>query len=289
MIGFGCGQCLACRINRRNKWTGRLLLERALHKDALFVTLTYANEHLPSPPSVSKTHLQAFMKRLRKNSGKEIRFYACGEYGDEKGRPHYHLILFGLSFDDWQSIIKSWRFGLIDIGLAELKSMRYVAGYVSKKYVKHNENGLAKEFALMSRRPALGTGMLETFKEHAFLQFPYDVLKFFRVGGKNFPLDRLMREKLRKLVMTDDEIEHVKKLNIGVMQEQFEELILEKLGSIAFSFFKKEKLGLSHFKSSVSSLEAMRKLLGEAYEKAFYEEADNREHFLKIRQLRKDL
>lgn len=39
------------------------------------------------------------MKRLRKYlEPVKVRFFACGEYGDNTYRPHYHLILFGCDF-----------------------------------------------------------------------------------------------------------------------------------------------------------------------------------------------
>ncbi|MCE3047900.1 hypothetical protein LW137_00305 [Helicobacter sp. faydin-H23] len=83
---------------------------------SIFVTLTYSNEFLPSPPSVSKRELQLFLKRLRKALGdKKIRYYACGEYGDTFLRPHYHLIIFGMgnTSEEVKLIEKIWNKGLI--------------------------------------------------------------------------------------------------------------------------------------------------------------------------------
>lgn len=114
----GCGRCLFCRIKKRNKWTARLILENACHSSSIFVTLTYSNEFLPSPPSVSKRELQLFLKRLRKALGdKKIRYYACGEYGDTFLRPHYHLIIFGMGNtpEEVELIDKAWNKGLIDV------------------------------------------------------------------------------------------------------------------------------------------------------------------------------
>ena len=42
-----------------------------------------------------------FMKRLRKRfKGKRIRFYMCGEYGEQFDRPHFHACIFGVDFPD---------------------------------------------------------------------------------------------------------------------------------------------------------------------------------------------
>ena len=44
---FGCGQCMACRINRRRIWTHRIMLEALVSPSASFLTLTYNKENLP--------------------------------------------------------------------------------------------------------------------------------------------------------------------------------------------------------------------------------------------------
>lgn len=90
---FPCGKCMPCRVTRRQEWTARLLLEMKTSYAIYFVTLTYQNPRLPSMGSLKKKHLQNFLKRLRKRVTFKFRYFACGEYGD-KGRPHYHLLLF---------------------------------------------------------------------------------------------------------------------------------------------------------------------------------------------------
>ena len=107
----GCGQCRNCRINRRREWVGRMILEAKEHLFSSFVTLTYDDEHMPKDGSLCKKHLQQFIRRLRKALyPRKIRYYAVGEYGDKSWRPHYHLIVFGLSPDetsdrDWETIV----------------------------------------------------------------------------------------------------------------------------------------------------------------------------------------
>ena len=110
---------------------------------------------LPIPPnsfpadgSLNLRHVQLFLKRLRKKfTGVKIRFFCCGEYGPKLGRPHYHLILFGLDFDDkilfkkaksgnlYTSKILSdcWGKGYVTTGAVTLQSAGYVARYCLKK------------------------------------------------------------------------------------------------------------------------------------------------------------
>lgn len=134
-----CGKCIACRIKKRKEWSIRMLHELESHENAIFITLTYDEDHLPPFSSLEKKELQKFFKRLRKKLSyqkRRIRHYSCGEYGDQTQRPHYHSIIFGmsLSISDKLLIDESWTNGLIHYGLAEPDSMRYVAQYIDKKF-----------------------------------------------------------------------------------------------------------------------------------------------------------
>ncbi len=71
----------------------------------------------------------------------------CGEYGEQLGRPHFHAIVFGLTFPDqyhWKDsnglpIYRSpwletkWKLGHAYIGTVTQQSIAYVARYVMKK------------------------------------------------------------------------------------------------------------------------------------------------------------
>jgi len=142
-----CGKCLQCRIARARVWATRCVHESAFHEHNAFVTLTYNKENLPPDKSLSKRELQLFFKRLRKNldyfHGRRIKYYACGEYGQEKDeygvpkeRPHYHAIIFGISpwGDDKREVEEAWGKGFIYTGTVTYDSARYVAEYINKQY-----------------------------------------------------------------------------------------------------------------------------------------------------------
>ena len=112
-----CGQCLGCRLDRSRQWAIRCIHEAQMFGNKnVFVTLTYRPADLPKDGTLDYCHFQLFMKRLRKKmvpkcpfpvgsperdewlEKNEIRFYMCGEYGDENWRPHYHAILLIVSF-----------------------------------------------------------------------------------------------------------------------------------------------------------------------------------------------
>lgn len=86
-----CGKCSACVQNKSLEWTARLMKEAEEWKYTYFVTLTYDDEHLKD---LNKRDIQLFLKRFRKASGFECKYYITGEYGETTMRPHYHAIFF---------------------------------------------------------------------------------------------------------------------------------------------------------------------------------------------------
>ena len=195
-IKLPCGLCSGCRLERSRQWATRIMHERSLHESACFVTLTYDEESLPEGNSLDYPAVQKFMKRLRKRTGSPVRFYLCGEYGDEKGRPHYHICLFGFDFPDKvyyrrtksgeriyvSRLLESlWPFGLSSIGDLTWQSAAYVARYCMKKvngdlaeahYEYIDSDGVVHnrvpEFAHMSLKPGIGAGWLEKFRSDVF-------------------------------------------------------------------------------------------------------------------------
>ena len=205
---YGCGQCLFCRINKRRLWTHRIFLESLMHADNAFVTLTYDNDHLPENRSLNPKHLQDFIKRLRKNygkSGRYIRYYAVGEYGEQTQRPHYHAALFGIEYTE-PAIGKSWQFGHIHSGEVNKDSATYIAGYTVKKLdTKNSKLGQRyPEFARMSRKPGIGATAIQdiaqdfvTKEGSRLISQLRDVPSALTHGNKSYPIGRYLRKKLR--------------------------------------------------------------------------------------------
>lgn len=127
--------------------------EASLHKENAFITLTYDEAHVPDR-GLQYRDFQLFMKRLRKHAGnKNIRFYMCGEYGEDFGRPHYHALIFGERFGDrvfWRtsesgeksfrsaSLERLWKLGNSEVGDVTHQSAAYVARYCMKKVTGPN-------------------------------------------------------------------------------------------------------------------------------------------------------
>lgn len=173
-----CGKCPPCQKKRVNQWSFRLEKELIRSNTAYFVTLTYNQEYLEENcitdngyMTLRKKHLQNYFKRLRHGQKKDtridtgnkhdivrsIRYYACGEYGSKRRRPHYHIILFN---GNVQSIRDAWSINGIPIGDVHIgevngKTIRYTLKYINKggnglPYY-HEKCDSEKEFAVMSR------------------------------------------------------------------------------------------------------------------------------------------
>lgn len=115
-----CGKCVVCRERVANEWACRAMCEAQTSMSIpYFVTLTYNSRNIPSD-GLHKDHVQKFMKRLRVNVERycgfetNIRFYACGEYGKNTKRAHYHLLLFNLPLLQANHVMelvqKSWSY-----------------------------------------------------------------------------------------------------------------------------------------------------------------------------------
>lgn len=223
-ISVPCGKCFACQLNKARDWAVRIMQEERCHEASVFVTLTYDEEHLPiasgTQGTLVKKDLQDFFKRLRKNYGKKIRFFACGEYGENYSRPHYHAIIFGISKMDEAVIVRSWSFGFVYVGSVSFGSASYVARYTTKLLTKDKEkfyivNNLQKEFALMSRRPGIGVPFLEKYGDFG------KVHKFFWQDDFKVPLPRLYRTKLFQTEEEQQEIKDFIAKKAKEVQERF--------------------------------------------------------------------
>jgi len=223
-LEVACGQCLGCRLDHALMWAIRIVHESYLHMDDqgnCFVTLTYRDEeectdeqfekghYIPADYSLKPSHVQQFIRSLRKSEAKlakkqkrdvhRIRYFYCGEYGDENQRPHYHICLFNHSFNDQQmweddegfytytskSLEAAWPYGFSTVAVLNFETAAYTAKYSLKKitgiqandhYLRCDEHGeaywLLPEYIRMSTgrsKPCgLGAGFYEKFTDDIF-------------------------------------------------------------------------------------------------------------------------
>lgn len=205
-----CGHCIGCRLERSRQWAIRCVHEASLHHDNCFITLTYNKDNVDKNRSLDKRDFMLFMKRLRKQCGKGIRFFHCGEYGEccgvcglsrkecicEKytpdiGRPHHHACIFNYKFRDrllWDvrngislyrspSLEKLWTYGYSVIGDVTWESAAYVARYVTKKITgekaENHYKGRLPEYVTMSRNPGIA---YEWYVKNKYDLYRHDML-----------------------------------------------------------------------------------------------------------------
>ena len=204
----GCGQCLSCRVNQSRKWSTRISLEAAVSDEVYFVTLTYDDDH--NPGRLLKPDVQKYLKRLRKHFS--FRYYACGEYGERYGRPHYHVLLFVRGDDNPDldnlavsvGVSKSWRLGFTTFERTKSSAAhRYVSKYVTKKATKEWDKE-DPEWHLASKHPGLGAdaveGLCESLLFYGYFDGKFDVPSFVELNGKKLPLDFYIRDRMRTYI-----------------------------------------------------------------------------------------
>ncbi len=211
-LTVSCGGCLGCRLDHALMWSLRIVHESTLYQDTngnAFVTLTYRDigecdidqrergHYIPANYSLVPDHVTKFIKRLRRQHTQKIKYFYCGEYGDENQRPHYHLCLFNVSFPDKQlfkdvggiqtysspNLEKLWPYGFNTVQALCPETASYVSRYSLKKvtgkrakehYLRCDEHGeaywLTPEFIRMStgnqknKRQGIGADFYEKYK-----------------------------------------------------------------------------------------------------------------------------
>lgn len=268
-VEIPCGKCLDCRLQYARQWADRCVYESYYYpeNECYFVTLTYNPESIVDVNSeffagtLVKEHLQKFFKRLRRNIeyhekayDKKIRYFACGEYGDNTFRPHYHILLYGIDLhgyanipwipsksgkDQWRSTYLEdiWQSGYVTFSEFTWKDAAYVARYTLKK-VKgitaeyYMMNNLEPEFVVMSRKPGIGRTFYDDHKEDIY-EFDSIIQKSPDGGRKAKPpkfydslLERDNPELYKRIKQRRKECaEYARELKLQRTKLEYEELL----------------------------------------------------------------
>lgn len=242
-----CKRCVICCANYKRNWAYRLTCEAKLAPESMYLTLTVDDEHIDQVfPGGSLTHepFQLFVKRLRQRLSrgyyyqfvppftssslignmprkierrfyqrKTLRYYMCGEYGEESMRPHYHACFFGVRFPDAYfakrvgryayytspTLLDLWPYGKMSL-MSDVtpQSAAYVAGYVDKKIYRDQdcfkELGLMPEYVRMSN--GLGIDYFDMYMDRLYPFVGEDVFDWHRLGDLPVSPPRYFDEKL---------------------------------------------------------------------------------------------
>lgn len=237
-----CGKCNFCLQRNRSGWTHRIHQHLKAASSAAFITLTYAEPNAVYTVSsreltLEKTHVQKFMKRLRKHESKirrpAISYYLVGEYGGETGRPHYHALMFNLHQDTLGNITDIWGQGHVHVGKVEPASVAYVTGYVINK---NNElEDAVRVFPFSHISQGIGKSYLTPQMKRYHKRGKRN---YGQVSGHKYPLSRYYADKIfskldKKVMGLKMEIELDKKFTSELQR-------LEALHSDPWSYYQEK-------------------------------------------------
>jgi len=258
-----CGHCPACAMSKKKDTSLRLIHEMEFWETGCTLTLTFDEAGLearakdrdtPMKWSVYGSDISRFIKRLRAKlqylHGKtpKFRFYGVGEYGAKTQRPHYHILIFGWSPHDLDTVggttlwtagkspqhrsafIESvWKKGLCTVDPTfTASSIAYVAGYVTKK-LEHKRNNIARTALVNGKRtytlpechrasPGLGERWI---RKHYKTVFTSPKRRIMNTTGKKPKAFAIPRYYYRKLEQYDPDLYASVRLD---QQETIEEL-----------------------------------------------------------------
>lgn len=197
---YPCRKCIACRINRASIWAARINCELPYWDQSMFLTLTYEDNYLPKLPNGKETldinDLKKFHKLLRyhlTDQERNIKYYSCGEYGEDDERPHYHGIYFGIGKEDYLLIKKIWGKGFITLEAVIPERVNYVTRYITEnEEYKTRTNGKNK----LVRYPCFNTmsqGIGEKYINENIEKIIND--GYLQANGKCIPIAQSLKQK----------------------------------------------------------------------------------------------
>lgn len=307
IIKVPCGKCIGCRLDYASAWADRIMLEAKEWHNNIVINLTYDDDHLTwndgidtktgelrKHPTLVKRDVQLFIKRLRKkyqgiepwtnpDTGKEqqpIRFFMCGEYGDQKGRPHYHIIMFNFRPPDMQrwelnengyqmyyskEITKLWGMGMVKLNELTREMAEYIARYVTKKIKgkdaeeTYQARGQVPEYTCMSRKPGIAHKYFEDHKETI-----YKTDEIFIPTAKGLKKTKPSKYFDKKMAMEDEEFMELIKSRRKTNANEKMQMLLKSVGKTEDEWLQEQKaLRIEKFKALKRTKEATKIIIDE--------------------------
>lgn len=193
-MSVACGNCVGCRLARAEMWAIRLRHEWSYWKDASFLTLTYDEDHLPEGRTLVPGHMQLFWKRYRKDTGRMVKYFMCGEYGELNDRPHYHAVAFGIpaTSSSRDEIDERWGMGRTSCTQLTQERIRYTAKYITKKVNGKLQLATYGERIPPFQRSSIGIGKRWLSDNNAKVER----MLYITVNGRKVPIPRYYKDRL---------------------------------------------------------------------------------------------
>lgn len=169
----GCRECWQCSGRYVDDWVGRCIAESKTARASHSVTLTYGRDEDGNSDHIrarllTYSDVQKWLKRLR-TAGYPLRYFCVGEYGSERGRAHWHLIVYwkdrvpALKLEAnvvqalWDEGHSHWKALTRYDEVSNSKAVKYVCKYTQKDLQDMEAQGRLR----MSKKPPLGAEWFE--------------------------------------------------------------------------------------------------------------------------------
>lgn len=258
LIEVPCRHCIPCTINKIQALNFYAECERASQAlkgyGSSFIRLSYNNANLPViyenhlyrlgelihddkiptniTPTILRSDFQKFMKRIRIDRDRKKLSGTCfyrqnwkyiynGEYGDINGRPHMHILFFGIGSQEIQGIFNEyWNYGFIDYKPLKSGAVRYCSEYMfndvfgEEKEKKYTSKGIEPPFLYHSKK--LG---FDYFYNHADFE-----TGFIMLNGQRKVIPQYIRQKygikIPHVYISDTEIYNKSLAYVGRQQQR---------------------------------------------------------------------
>ena len=195
---IACRKCWQCLETKIDDWVGRCLAEAETASATFSVTLTYGRDengnidHMRAAV-LTYSDVQKMFYRLR-TDGYKFKYLCAGEYGSEKGRAHWHLVMFfdgkvpphqlsrrnrAKRFEN-----KYWPHGFQHWEEPSRESIRYVCKYVNKEQGKEEKQGMLR----MAKKPPIGSEYFARLAEKHVEHGLAPTKRTYEIGGREYYL-----------------------------------------------------------------------------------------------------
>lgn len=227
-----CGKCAFCGVNNISQWMFRLYWENRRQEDpGWFLTLTYDESHVPrmrdGDLSLRFGDVQKYLKMLRK-AGYRAKYVCVGEYGGERHRPHYHMLIW--SDCPAVDLELKWKFGRVHFGAVSMDSIGYTLKYVINQR-KRKGGSVEKTRAQFSKGLGLGYLTCAVYDYHT-MDYENPVMKSY-IDGREVVLPRYYRRKIFTRYQQRREAHRIKWERIREKRKEMRALLAKGIRGVA--------------------------------------------------------